>query len=173
MARFDLSFVGDKALQAQLAGLTDKLERRILTQAIRQATREVLLPAIQANTPVGSPYTQVRRGRTVQGDNGAYRRVSFRQQTGRLRRSWRVRALPRRRGRVGSVVQAGTRQQLGITGRSFYPAHQEFGYKTRGGRRRIVVHQQFVKRPLLRQRVAWLQAVARGMAQGFEREVHP
>lgn len=173
MARFNLSFVGDKALQAQLAGLTDKLERRILARAITVATKEVLLPVIQANTPVGSPYTRVARGRTVQGEQGAYRRVSFRQQTGRLRRSWRVKALARRKGRVGSAVLAGTRAQLGITGRGFYPAHQEFGYKTRRGRRHVTVHQQFVKRPFLRARGAWLNAVAREMRAGFEREVHP
>lgn len=174
MARFDLTFVGDKALQAQFATLTDRLERTILAQAIRKATREVLLPAIQAATPEGSPYIRVSRGRTVQGDAGAFRRIGFRQQRGRLRGSWRVRALPRRKGRVGSAVQAGSRQQLGIAGRGFYPAHQELGFRTRGRSRvRVLAHQHFAKTALLQRRTAWLNGVAREMRAGFEREVRP
>lgn len=178
-ARFDFTFLGDKALQAQLAGLTDKLERKILTQGIARATKAILLPAVVANTPVGSPYTRVTRGRLITGGAGAFRRIRFRQEAGgRLRRSLKVRQLPRRKGRVGSAVVTGTRAELGLRGarahgRGYYPAHLEFGFTTRGHGRRITTRQRYIKRPFLAQRTAWLEAVAQEMRAGLEREVHP
>ena len=173
-ARFDFSFTGDVALARQLAGLTEKLERNILSEGIRKATRQVLLPAIQASTPVGRPFTRVTRGRSsTSAQGGAYRRIRYRQETGgRLKRSLKVRQLRRRKGRVGSSVYAGTRAQLGITGRGYYPAHQEFGFRARG-KRRVTTNVQYMKRPLLSNRTAWLNAVAAEMRAGLEREVHP
>jgi hypothetical protein len=172
MARFSC----DQRMAQQLAGLTDKLERKILADGIRKATRQVLLPAIQASTPVGSPYTRVTRGRSgTSSQGGAFRRIRYRTETGgRLRRSLKVRQLRRRKGRVGSAVYTGTRAQLGIRGRGYYPAHQEYGFRARGRqRRRITVNQQYMKRPLLAQRTQWLNVVAQEMRAGLEREVRP
>lgn len=175
MARFDFTFLGDEKLAKQLAELPEKLERSILARAIRDATRTVLLPAIRASTPVGRPYTRVTRGRSdLSAQGGAFRRIRYRQETGgRLRASLKVRALRRRKGRVGSAVQVGTRAQLGIQGRGFYPAHLEFGFDTARGNRRVTTRQRFMKTPLLASRSAWLRAVASGMRAGIEREVRP
>lgn len=184
MARFDFTFTGDVALAATLAGLTEKLERKILADAIHKGTQRVLLPAIAAETPVGTPYTRVTRGRSgTSAQGGSFRRIRYRRETGgRLKRSLTVRRLRRRKGRAGSAVVTGARAQLGIRGHGYYPAHQEFSFYTKGPqrlfarttrRRRITTNRQYMKRPLLAQRTAWLNVVAAEMRAGLEREVHP
>src|SRR3990167_509593 len=138
-ARFDFALFGDKALAAQLAALPDKLERKILAAGIRKATRQILLPAIRASAPVREVTPVARRGK-----KGRFLKITKRQirtaqriaqRFARLKNSFAVRQLRRRKGRVGSAVYTGTRAQLGITGRGYYPAHQEFGFKTRNTRR--------------------------------------
>lgn len=54
---------------------------------------------------------------------------------GRWASTLKVRALKRRKGRVGVVIRVGTRAELGIDPqqRGFYPAHQEFGHRDRAG----------------------------------------
>lgn len=171
--RFDFSFTGDKALQALLASLPDKLERKILAGATVRAAKSVLLPAVVANTPVGAPYTRVTRGRTQQGNDGAFRRIGFRQQVGgRLRRSYKVRQLRRRAGRVGAQIVTGTRADLGIRGRGYYPAHLEFGFTPRGRAQRVTSRQRFIKNPVLTQRAAWIVTITQELKTGLEREWH-
>lgn len=174
-ARFDFRFTGDKALERNLRDLPAKVERSIMVTAMRKATREVILPAIVANSPVGSPYTRVTRGRTTTGATGGqFRRIRFRQETGgRLKRSIKLQAMRRRRGRVGYRVVAGTRQQLGIRGRGYYPAHLEFGYTAGVRRPRKVSARHQMKFPLRQQQSRWLDALATEVRAGFEREVHP
>lgn len=105
--RFDISILGSKELSAALAALPEKLERRVLTRALRQA---------------GKYYQTLAAARSPRD-------------RGKLASSYKVRALKRRKGRVGVMIQTGTRAQLGIDPkqRGFYPAHLEFGHRDRAG----------------------------------------
>lgn len=176
MARFDFTFTGDKNLAGQLAALPDKLEQRILAQAIRRATQQVIRPAIVAATPVRQVGIQERRGARGQRLRVTKRQIRTAQRLSlrfaRLRNSYSVRALRRAKGRVGVALQAGTRQQLGIRGRGYYPAHLEFGFETRGSGRQVIPR-KYMKSPLVRLKTVWLQTVAQGMRAGLEREVRP
>lgn len=130
MARFDVSLLGDKDLERRLRGLTEKVERNILTRSLRAAATVVRNQA-QANIrPRGvviQPGASRRRERQL-------RRLA--QNFARLRNSLIVRPLKRSRHRVGSAVYTGTRAQLGITGQYYYPAHVELGHGPPTGRRR-------------------------------------
>src|SRR5512139_447967 len=105
--RFDISMLGSKELSAALAQLPEKLERRVLSRALRQA---------------GKFYQTLAAARAPRD-------------RGKLATSFKVRALKRRKGRVGVMIQTGTRAQLGIDPkqRGFYPAHLEFGHRDRAG----------------------------------------
>lgn len=56
-------------------------------------------------------------------------------ESGRLSTTMRLRSLKRRKGRIGIMVQTGTRSQLGIDPkqRGYYPSHVEFGHRDRSG----------------------------------------
>lgn len=105
--RFDISILGAPELSRALAALPEKLERKILTKALRQA---------------GKFYQTLAAARSPRD-------------RGKLSSSYKVRALKRRKGRVGVLIQTGTRAQLGIDPkqRGFYPAHVEFGHRDRAG----------------------------------------
>lgn len=105
--RFDISLLGVPELSRALAALPEKLERRVLTKALRQA---------------GKFYQALAAARAPRD-------------RGKLATSFKVRALKRRKGRVGVMIQTGTRAQLGIDPkqRGFYPAHVEFGHRDRAG----------------------------------------
>lgn len=105
--RFTLDLSGDQALLTQLEQLPDRLERRVLREAVRDAAQPILA-----------------RART---NISAIRVTGV--ATDPLRRGMRIRALRRRRGRVGVSVQTPTRQELGIapSARWYYPAHIELG----------------------------------------------
>ncbi len=172
MAQVTLTWHGDAQAQAALAGLPDKLERRVLASALRTVAKQ-LLPAIKAATPIGKPYTRVTRGRTRQGPQGASRAIRFRRETGgRLRRSLKIRALKRSRRRVGVAIVTGTRVELGITGRGYYPAHQEFGFRTRGSRR-AVASKRYMKHPATAHRGSLLGTLAAAIRAGVEQEIRP
>ncbi len=172
MAQVTLSWHGDAQAQAALNGLPDKIERRVLASALRKVAKQ-LLPAIQAATPVGQPYTRVTRGRTRQGAAGAYRAIGFRRETGgRLRRSLKIRALKRSRRRVGVAIVTGSRTELGIHGRGYYPAHQEFGFRTRGTRRAVRA-QRYMKGPASAHHSSLVGALASAIRAGVEQEIRP
>lgn len=119
MARFDISMLGDKALSETLAALPEKLERRVLTKALRN---------------VGKFYLTLAKAKAPK-------------ETGALSQGLTLRSLKRKRGRVGVLIQTPTREALGIVSRTrisfagtgerlrvvrgkttgYYPAHQELG----------------------------------------------
>lgn len=112
MARLDISLIGDAELATKLGGLTDKLERKVVRQAIRKAAQLILRDAKQ-RAPVES---------------------------GALRRNIRIKALRRSRRRVGFNVQTGTREQMGISPDDpfYYPALVELGVPGRIEGRRFM-----------------------------------
>lgn len=105
--RFDISILGAPELSKALAELPANLERKILTKALRQA---------------GKFYQTLAQARAPRD-------------RGKLATTMRVRALKRRKGRVGVLIATGTRAQLGIDPkqRGYYPAHTEFGHRDRAG----------------------------------------
>lgn len=105
--RFDISILGAPELTKALAALPANLERKVLTKALRQA---------------GKFYQTLAQARAPRD-------------RGKLATTMRVRALKRRKGRVGVMIQTGTRAQLGIDPkqRGYYPAHTEFGHRDRAG----------------------------------------
>ena len=105
--RFDISMLGVPELSKALAALPDKLERKILTKALRQA---------------GKFYLTLAKAKAPRDE-------------GRLSSTMKLRALKRRKGRVGVMIQTGTRAQLGIDPKykGYYPAHTEFGHRDRAG----------------------------------------
>jgi len=139
MARFDVSLLGDAELSRQLANLTAKLERNILTRALRSAAVKVRDKAraniglSQVRIPVGTTRRQARRLTRAYNRNRS-----------RLRNNLYVRPLKRRKNRIGSVVYTGTRQQLGITDKYYYPGHVEAGHGEphRASRRLVRLTQQ-------------------------------
>lgn len=105
--RFDISMLGVPELTRALAALPANLERKVLTKALRRA---------------GKYYLTLAKARVPRDE-------------GRWASTLKVRALKRRKGRVGVAIRVGTRTELGIdpTQRGFYPAHQEFGHRDRAG----------------------------------------
>lgn len=101
MARFDISILGDKALSATLSGLTEQMERKVLTKAMRDGG-QFFLTLTKAAAPV---------------------------ETGKLKATLKLRALKRQKGRVGVAIQTGTRAELGIDpkDKGYYPAFRELG----------------------------------------------
>lgn len=105
--RFDISLLGSEQLSRALAALPEKLERRVITRAMRQ---------------VGKYYATLAAARAPR-------------ERGKLAVSFKVRSMKRRRHRVGVMIQTGTRAQLGIDPkqRGYYPAHIELGFRDRAG----------------------------------------
>ena len=122
MARFDIQLLGDKELQRMLADMTEKLERKVLVGAFRKVGRQVQQDA-ERRVPLRQVRLQVglekRRIRQLQ-------RVA--QKFARLRNNLTLKPLRRRKHRIGYMVVTGTRQQLGIQGTYYYPAHVELGH---------------------------------------------
>jgi len=123
MARFDISLLGDKELSKQLAALTGKLERNILTKALRSAAFKV---RDKGRANIG--FSQVRIPTGTSRRNARRLTRAFQRNRSRLRNNLYVRPLKRSRNRVGSAVYTGTRAQLGITGKYYYPFHVEAGH---------------------------------------------
>lgn len=130
MARFDISLLGDKELSAKLAGMTEKLERKVLSGAFRKSANTVKADAQRRVTHVVTPKARVgRRGRALKITKGQLKRaqrlaIAF----SRLASTIHAQPLKRRKHRVGYGVLTGTRAQLGIAGRYYYPAHVEAGH---------------------------------------------
>ena len=88
---------GDKALDRKLAGLPDKLAKKLSKQATRKAAKEIVLPRAKADAPVD---------------------------TGELEDSLTVRAVKRSRRRIGHMVT--TRDGM-FQGDQFYGGFVEWG----------------------------------------------
>jgi HK97 gp10 family phage protein len=100
----NISLLGDKELQSRLDGLEPAVAKKIVRKAIRVIGNDIRNDA-RALAPV---------------------------KTGALRRSIKVRAIRRSRGRMGVIVRTGTREELGIENddKGYYPAVQEYGSET-------------------------------------------
>jgi len=92
---------GDKALDALLAGLPAKLQKKLSRQATRKAAKDIVLPEAKAIVP---------------------------EDTGDLADSLVVRAIKRSRGKIGHMV---TTKEGFYKGDQFYGAFLEFGTKER------------------------------------------
>ncbi len=145
MARFDISMLGDTALSETLAGLTEKMERTVITRATRDAGK-FLLTLTKAAAPVSQDPRDPHRGQ--------------------LKATLKLRALRRRKGRVGVAIQTGTRAELGIDpkDKGYYPAFRELGT-------RKLPPLPYMRGPLHSAREAVLAVLRQSIDQGIEREL--
>jgi|SRR6185503_7521051 len=135
--RFNIALLGDKELSAALAALTDKAERKVLIPAFRKASQTVLADAQRrVGAGVSSPL-QVRGRQQGQALTGRQVRRLRRQGAivRGIRNSLAIRPLRRSKNRVGYTVVTGTREQMGITGKYYSPAHVELGHAAPGAGR--------------------------------------
>lgn len=142
-ARFDISVLGAPELSKALAELPEKLERRVITKAVRE-TGKFFLTLAKAKAP---------------------------RDQGKLASTMKLRAMKRKKGRVGVRIMTGTRVELGIDpkDRGYYPAHVEFGHKDRSGNH--VPAQPFFRGPLHSSREAMLAVMRVEIDNGIEREL--
>lgn len=136
---FDISLLGDKVLAYQFKQLPIVIQRKLLRQSFRAALRPVLAMA----------------------------RSLAPQMTGAMARTLRLRAMKRRRGRLGMLIMAAPRAVLGIAAdaKGYYPVHVEIGAKKRG-----VPAQPFLRPAFDAQREIMVQTLARGIEEAM-REV--
>ena len=101
----DIRVFGDKDLQKQLKKLPDRLQNRILKQAIKKGAKITL-----------------QRTKTI-----------VPKETGRLSESLKVKPIKRSRVKIGYQVLTGTREELGIPAgkKGYYPMAIETGTKNR------------------------------------------
>lgn len=101
MARLNLELLGADELVAKLRAFPEVIEKKIVRQAIRKAVKPIMATA-KENAPVD---------------------------TGKMRDTIRLRALKRRRNRVGFAIITGTREELGIPSdyEWYYPSIVELG----------------------------------------------
>lgn len=166
MARFDLKVIGLPELVTAFAALPDKLEQKVMQGAMSRAGKALLLPLTSAGAPVGRASYRVRLTGRRQGA-GFRTYVRSKHAGGLLRRSFRLKALRRRKGRVGVLILSGTRAQLGLQkNRGYYPAHIELGHKypKHGG---TFLGTHYMKGALQRAQAQWLPTVAREAAVGL------
>lgn len=99
--QIDLSILGDKVLEKRLKALPLKVQKKILRKAFRSTAKDILSDA-RIRVPID---------------------------TGNLRKSLRVRALKKAKGRIGVQIETGTREELGIdeNDKYYYPAAIELG----------------------------------------------
>lgn len=113
---------GVKKLDRALAKLEPKLQKKLTRKATRKAAKEIVLPIALSLVP---------------------------EKTGALKRSLSVRAVTRRRGRIGHMVA--NRNGM-FTGDQFYGGFAEFGTKTRrtrkGHERGAMPEFGYLRRPL-------------------------
>lgn len=126
MAKYRINLEGDRVLAAKLRGLTDSQSKKAILGACREAIK-----VIQAEARTLAP-----------------------KRTGALRRSIKVRSIARSRKRIGVRVTTSATDNL-YSGKTFYAAFQEFGWKT-GSRKReeARVAKQIEKRLRLESRKA-------------------
>lgn len=148
--KFGIELTGDTQLIAVFETLDLQVQRKCLAPAFRHAANEVKKRAV-ANTPMRkntiaramASAGSLRRPRIL-GGGGKTNLQRLRTMTkiaqhfARLRNTFNVKALKRSRRRVGFSVWTGTRQQLGVTGKHYYPAHVEWGHRLSGRARSLV-----------------------------------
>lgn len=148
--KFGIELTGDQQLIAVFATLDVQMQRKCLAPALRNAANEIKKRAV-AQAPMRkntialamASAGSLRRPRIL-GGGGKTNLQRLRAMTkiaqhfARLRNSFNVKALKRRRTRVGFSVWTGTRQQLGITNKYYYPAHVEWGHRLSGRARSLV-----------------------------------
>jgi hypothetical protein len=140
--KFTVQLTGDTQLIAVFETLDVQIQRKALAPSFRKAANTVKQRAVQ-NAPMRGN-TIARTIRTVgplrtpsilsAGKRGPARLKKLQriaQHFARLRNTFNVKALKRRRTRVGFSVWTGTRQQLGVSGKYYYPAHVEWGHRIR------------------------------------------
>ena len=91
-----------EAVIKQLRRLENKVMRKVIRQSLRANGKEMVV-AIKAIAP---------------------------RKTGKYRKSFKLRAIKRRRNRIGVYIRTGTRAELGISEnptKGYYPAALEFG----------------------------------------------
>lgn len=93
----DVTITGVKEIDRALAQLPPKVAKKVIRQAIRQALKPVAQRA---------------------------KLLAPRGETGQLKRAIKVRAMPRRRGRIGLEVRVG---EGDFKGETFYAAFVEYG----------------------------------------------
>jgi hypothetical protein len=100
----DISLIGDKKLAETFRKMEFKAQKKVFRQAVREASKPILQKAKEL-VPVD---------------------------TGNLRDSLKLRALPFRPGVIGVTVMTGKRSELGIAAddKHFYPAIIEYRHKS-------------------------------------------
>ena len=118
MPRIEIEVTGESNIDLALRTLGPKIEKRILAKAFRVGAKVILRQA-QVNL-AGIRSTKTATGRKSR---------RMRHHTSQISRRLSVRALRRRKNRVGVTVQTPTREKLGIPAgdKWYYPAHIELG----------------------------------------------
>lgn len=134
----DVMVFGDKQLQRRLSNLILKLQRKVVRKSLREAARPIHA-ASKAKCPV---------------------------LTGRLRKSIKLRAMRRARGRFGMRIITGTREELGIPADEpyYYPAAVETGHGN-------VPAYPFLRPALHENRGKALKIACQFLRQGIEQEM--
>lgn len=104
----DITMIGDEEVMKLFKQLPDNLQKKFARQAMRKEAKKVMAKVVAA-TPVHS---------------------------GRLKESWKLKALKRNRKRIGLYIESGTRSELGVAAfyRGYYPAHIELGTRKRAAK---------------------------------------
>lgn len=102
----DISLLGDKKLEKQLRKLPNRVEKKVVRQALRAGAKPILAAAKANVATMTAP------------------------QTGRLAKGLQLRAIRRSRGRMGYRVATKPREFYGIEpdDKWFYPAVVEYGH---------------------------------------------
>jgi len=138
--QYDL--IGDKRILRMFEKLAARAQKKVYRQAARKAAKPILQTA-KAKVPVDS---------------------------GKLKKSLKIKAIKRSRTQVGVVVVTGTRQQLGIDSseKGYYPAHLELGHKDRSGKQ--IPARPFLRNSLKSHRGRSNRIFRNEMIAGIERE---
>lgn len=142
MAAIDIEFkvIGIREVVQRLHQVETKLERKILRKAAREAARPIRAKA-ESLAPMDS---------------------------GRLKRSIKIRAKKRSRRGFGVNVWTGTREELEIDSeaRGYYPMSLEYGFVTASGTR--VAERSFMRRALEEETETALDIFEREVLTGLE-----
>jgi hypothetical protein len=171
VARFDISILGRKDLEEALRSFPERLERKVLAQALKKSA-QAFATLVQHNVPV-SDDPQDRH-------------------PGWWKSTMGIRTQKRKRGRVGVNITPGTREELALygargfarigqhvaafrvydrakRGKYFYPAHAEFGHKIAGSAQRVPA-KKYMGNVLRAGRAGLLAIIRQEIDRGLEQE---
>ena len=135
---------GYDALTKAFNALPLKLQSRFLRPALRDGAK-VMLKAVQRNAP--------------RSDEAPHMDATL-----------KIKAMKRKRGRVGFVVITGRRDALGIKKKdTYYPAHIEYGYRKPDGTR--VAANPWMKRGLEDGRAEATETIAQSLSRRLKESV--